>query len=82
MNRIDRISAILIQLQSHSLVKAQQISERFNISIRTVYRDIRTLEEAGIPIIGNPGIGYSLAEGFKLYSSNVYSKRALSLIKH
>ncbi|RHL23509.1 HTH domain-containing protein, partial [Parabacteroides merdae] len=47
MNRIDRISAILIQLQSHSLVKAQQISERFNISIRTVYRDIRTLEEAG-----------------------------------
>lgn len=54
MNRIDRISAILIQLQSHSLVKAQQISERFNISIRTVYRDIRTLEEAGIPIIGNP----------------------------
>ena len=49
MNRIDRISAILIQLQSHSLVKAQQISERFNISIRTVYRDIRTLEEAGIP---------------------------------
>ena len=66
MNRIDRISAILIQLQSYSLVKAQQISERFNISIRTVYRDIRTLEEAGIPIIGNPGIGYSLAEGFKL----------------
>lgn len=66
MNRIDRISAILIQLQSHSLVKAQQISERFEISIRTVYRDIRTLEEAGIPIIGNPGIGYSLAEGFKL----------------
>ena len=65
MNRIDRISAILIQLQSHSLVKAQQISERFNISIRTVYRDIRTLEEAGIPIIGNPGIGYSLAEGLK-----------------
>ena len=68
MNRIDRISAILIQLQSYSLVKAQQISERFNISIRTVYRDIRTLEEAGIPIIGNPGIGYSLAEGFKLLS--------------
>lgn len=29
MNRIDRISAILIQLQSHLLVKAQQISERF-----------------------------------------------------
>ena len=38
MNRIDRISAILIQLQSHSLVKAQQISERFNISIHCISR--------------------------------------------
>ena len=80
MNRIDRISAILIQLQSHSLVKAQQISERFNISIRTVYRDIRTLEEAGIPIIGNPGIGYSLAEGFKLSPLMFTQKEALSFL--
>ncbi|MBS6529881.1 MAG: WYL domain-containing protein [Bacteroides caccae] len=80
MNRIDRISAILIQLQSYSLVKAQQISERFNISIRTVYRDIRTLEEAGIPIIGNPGIGYSLAEGFKLSPLMFTQKEALSFL--
>ena len=80
MNRIDRISAILIQLQSHSLVKAQQISERFEISIRTVYRDIRTLEEAGIPIIGNPGIGYSLAEGFKLPPLMFTQKEALSFL--
>ena len=80
MNRIDRISAILIQLQSHSLVKAQQISERFDISIRTVYRDIRTLEEAGIPIIGNPGIGYSLAEGFKLSPLMFTQKEALSFL--
>ena len=80
MNRIDRIAAILIQLQSHSLVKAQQISERFNISIRTVYRDIRTLEEAGIPIIGNPGIGYSLAEGFKLSPLMFTQKEALSFL--
>lgn len=66
MNRIDRVSAILIQLQSRSTIKAQQIAERFDISLRTVYRDIRTLEEAGIPIIGNPGIGYSLVAGYKL----------------
>jgi len=66
MNRIDRISAILVQLQSRSLVKAQQIADRFDVSLRTIYRDIRALEEAGIPIIGNPGIGYSLVSGFKL----------------
>lgn len=44
MNRIDRISAILIQLQSKRVVKAQEIANRFQISLRTVYRDIRTLE--------------------------------------
>lgn len=80
MNRIDRISAILIQLQSHSLVKAQQISERFGISLRTVYRDMRTLEEAGIPIIGNPGIGYSLIEGFKLPPLMFTQEEALSFL--
>ncbi|WP_207532051.1 helix-turn-helix transcriptional regulator [Desertivirga arenae] len=66
MNRIDRISAILIQLQTRRVVKAQDIAERFGISLRTVYRDIKTLEEAGIPIIGEAGVGYSLVEGFRL----------------
>ena len=66
MNRIDRLSAILVQLQSRSLVKARQIADRFDISLRTVYRDIQALEEAGIPIIGNPGIGYSLVDGYRL----------------
>ena len=46
MNRIDRISAILVQLQSKKVVKGQEIAERFNISLRTAYRDIKTLEEA------------------------------------
>lgn len=66
MNRIDRISAILIQLQSRRVVKAQSIADRFNISLRTVYRDMRTLEEAGVPIIGEAGMGYSLADGYRL----------------
>jgi predicted DNA-binding transcriptional regulator YafY len=66
MNRIDRISAILIQLQSRRVVKASDIAERFNISLRTVYRDVRTLEEAGIPLIGEAGVGYSIMDGYRL----------------
>ncbi len=50
LNRINRISAILIQLQSKRVVTGKEIAQRFNISLRTVYRDIRTLEAAGIPI--------------------------------
>jgi predicted DNA-binding transcriptional regulator YafY len=66
MNRIDRISAILIQLQSRRVVKAGDIASRFNISLRTVYRDVKTLEEAGIPIIGEAGVGYSIMDGYRL----------------
>ena len=66
MNRIDRLAAILIQLQSRRLVKAQDISEKFSISLRTVYRDVRALEEAGVPVIGEAGTGYRLMDGYKL----------------
>lgn len=66
MNRIDRVTAILIQLQSKRVVKAQDIAERFGISLRTVYRDVRTLEEAGVPIVGEAGVGYSIMEGYRL----------------
>src|SRR3569833_107909 len=66
MNRIDRISAILIHLQSRREVKASDIADRFGISLRTVYRDVKTLEEAGIPLIGEAGVGYSIMDGYRL----------------
>lgn len=66
MNRIDRLTAILTHLQTKRLVKAQQIADRFEISLRTVYRDVRALEEAGVPIVGEAGAGYSLMEGYRL----------------
>lgn len=66
MNRIDRISAILIQLQSRRVVKAADIAERFGISLRTVYRDVKTLEEAGVPLMGEAGVGYSIMDGYRL----------------
>ena len=66
MNRIDRLTAILIQLQSKKWVTSGEIAERFEISQRTVYRDIRALEEAGIPLYSEPGRGYSLVDGYHL----------------
>lgn len=66
LNRFDRIIAIHTQLQSRQLIKAQDLADRFQVSLRTIYRDIRTLEAAGVPIIGEAGHGYSLVEGYRL----------------
>jgi predicted DNA-binding transcriptional regulator YafY len=80
MNRIDRLTAILIQLQSKRVVKAQEIADRFEISLRTVYRDIRALEEGGVPIIGEAGIGYSLVEGYRLPPVMFTREEALAFV--
>lgn len=66
MNRIDRLAAIVIQLQSKRLVKAQEIADKFSIGLRTVYRDIKALNDGGVPVTGEAGIGYRLMEGYKL----------------
>ena len=80
MNRIDRLSAILVMLQSSNLVRPKHISERFGIGIRTVYRDIRALEESGIPIAGDSRLGYSLVDGFKLPPLMFTDKEAFAFL--
>ena len=64
--RLARLTAIITQLQSKRLVTARDMAEQPGVSIRTIYRDIRTLEQSGIPIMTEEGKGYSLVEGYKL----------------
>ena len=64
--RLARLTAIITQLQSKRIITAQYLAERHNVSVRTIYRDIRTLELSGIPIITEEGRGYSIMEGFHL----------------
>lgn len=66
MNRLDRLTSILVQLQSKKLITAREISDRFEISIRTVYRDIHTLRQAGVPIGEEEGKGYFIVDGYYL----------------
>ncbi len=62
MNRLNRLTAILIHLQTKRVVRAQELANRFDISLRTVYRDVRSLEEAGVPIGAEAGVGYFLTD--------------------
>lgn len=66
LSRLSRLTAILPLLQSKRLVTATSLANRFRISIRTVYRDIRALEAAGVPVLTEDGRGYSLMQGYTL----------------
>lgn len=64
--RLSRLSSILIQLQSKRLITATDLSTKFSVSIRTIYRDIKALEQAGVPILTEEGKGYTLMEGYRI----------------
>jgi Predicted transcriptional regulator len=69
--KIDRLLGIVTVLAQEQKVKAKELSERFEVSMRTIYRDIEVLSEAGIPIVTYPGGdgGIGIAEGFRLDKS-------------
>ncbi len=64
--RLPRLTAILTQLQTKRLITATSLAQRFNVSVRTIYRDIKSLEQSGVPIITEDGKGYTLMEGYKI----------------
>ncbi|MCP2025125.1 putative DNA-binding transcriptional regulator YafY [Flavobacterium sp. HSC-32F16] len=64
--RLSRLTAILTQFQTKRLLTASELAEKFSISKRTIYRDIKALEQAGIPILTEDGKGYSLMDGYRI----------------
>lgn len=64
--RLSRLTAMLTQLQTKRLLTASELANKFSVSVRTIYRDIRALEQAGVPIITEEGKGYTLMEGYKI----------------
>lgn len=66
MNRVDRLFGILTLLQSRKYVPAEKIAEKFDISVRTVYRDIKAICEQGIPVSFETHKGYFIVQGYFL----------------
>ena len=80
MNRIDRLFGILTLLQSKRYVTAEAIADKFAISIRTVYRDIKALGEQGIPVSFEPYKGYFVVPGYFLPPVSFTSEEAAALL--
>jgi predicted DNA-binding transcriptional regulator YafY len=66
MNRIDRLLGYILELQGRRRMTAADLAARFEVSVRTVYRDLEALAELGVPLLATPGHGYSLEPGYHL----------------
>ena len=80
MNRVDRLLGILTTLQSRRYVTAEKLAAKFGISIRTVYRDIRALDEIGIPVSFENAKGYFIVEGYFLPPVSFTTEEANALV--
>lgn len=80
--KIDRLLGIVIYLLNRDIVNANTLAEKFEVSSRTIQRDIETLNLAGIPITSIQGIngGYGIIDSFKLEKQIASSEDYLFII--
>jgi predicted DNA-binding transcriptional regulator YafY len=79
MNRLDRLHAIILRLQASRVTTAAQLADHFEIAVRTIYRDLASLAEAGVPLAAEPGAGYRLLPGYHLPPVRLDEEEAFAL---
>lgn len=80
MTQLSRLISILTLLKSKRILTSTELAEKYDVSVRTIYRDIRKLEEAGVPVITIEGRGYSLMDGYSVAPVQFTEKQANALI--
>ncbi|MEP2642079.1 YafY family protein [Roseobacter sp.] len=71
MRRTDRLFDIIQILRDGKLHRAQDISDRLEVSVRTIYRDMDTLVASGVPVQGERGVGYMVTQAISLPPLNL-----------
>ena len=80
VTRLSRLVALLTLLQTKRVLTASELARRFSVSTRTIYRDVRTLERAGIPVVTQDGKGYTMLEGYRLAPVMFTREEAIALL--
>ena len=82
MNRLDRTLGLLLFLRGGRVVSAAELAARFEVSVRTVYRDIEVLSGLGVSITADMGRtgGFRLREGYFLPPVTLGAEEAVSLL--
>ncbi len=78
--RLSRLTAMVMLFQTKRIITAAELAEKFQVSKRTVYRDVKALEDAGVPIYTEEGKGYSLVEGYTIPPVMFSEQQANALI--
>lgn len=79
--KVDRLVSIIMILLDKKRIGAQELADMFEVSLRTIYRDIDAINMAGIPVRGAPGVGggFEIMEGYKI-DKKVFSAAELSAL--
>ena len=79
--KVDRLVSIIMILLDKKRISAQELADRFEVSLRTIYRDIDAINQAGIPVCSSPGVGggFEIMPDYKL-DHKVFSSADLSAI--
>lgn len=80
MTQLARLIHILTLLKSKRILTATELSDRYEVSVRTIYRDIQKLIEGGVPVITLEGRGYTLMDGYTVAPVQFTEKQANALI--
>lgn len=81
LNRTERLAAITLYLLARGRVTASDIARAFEVSERTVYRDLQALGEGGLPVVALPGAGggYELPADYRLMPLTLTPDEAVAL---
>ncbi len=66
MKRLTRIVSMALLLSARRRLRAEELAAHFGVSLRTIYRDMASLEEAGFPVVGTAGDGYTIPAAAQL----------------
>lgn len=80
--KLNRLLEITILLMNKNTITAKDLAERFQVSTRTIYRDLDVLSASGVPVYTNKGKGggISLLEGFTLNQALISEKERESIL--